>query len=113
MQRIETLYEYNSNMLESVRSGAFLCSECTAIPPQDSIQLFIDDDDDMSEEDCVVVQRASAALVSTAVPSGGTITKHVKAFNRHSLQQTNCMKVKSTSINNTAATLLLLSISIY
>lgn len=103
LQRIESLYEYNSNMLESVRSGAYLCSEYTAIPLEDSM-LFIDDDD-VFEEDSVLIKRASVVLVSpTVAPSGGTITKQLKAFNRHSLQQTYSKKVKSTSTNSTVAT---------
>ena len=102
LQRIESLYEYNSNMLESVRCGVYLCSEYTAIPLEDSM-LFIDDDD-VFEEDSVLIKHASVVLVSpTIAPSGGTITKQVKAFNRHSLQQTYSKKVKSISTNSTVA----------
>lgn len=103
LQRIESLYEYNSNMLESVRCGAYFCSEYTAIPLEDSM-LFIDDDDKL-EEDSVLMKHASVVLVSpTVAPSGGTITKQVKAFNRHSLQQTYSKKVKSISTKSTVAT---------
>jgi len=67
-QKLEPLYEYNANMLQSFNSGAYEYSEYTAIP------LEITEDS--------VVQHTTERRRNVIPVEGGMITKDVKVSNR-------------------------------